>query len=415
MSSTTRIIELSSLIARETARLDAFLTENKLPTPSLGADALWTIPIPEAATDIEASRMAVIEACSELKALMTGPKALLHFKWTAYASVKAILRFKLDKSFPVGESTSFDSISKFSGLDVKTVRRIVRHAIINHRFFQENTPGVITHSALTAVLAGDDLMRNSLVVELDEFWPAAVKMADAMEKWPNSQENNETGFSLANNNDKSMFDIFGEDPDRAARFGTYFSHDKESPHALLDNYPWASKETVVDVGGSHGSVAIAIAERFPTVKCVVQDLPDTVAEGASRLPGRLCDRVTFMAHDFFTEQPVSADVYYFRSIFHNWADKYCVKILQNLIPALKPGARIIIHERILPGLETLSTVDAQRAINLDVGMQQLLNAQQREMHEWPELFRQADSRFRYVGAQHPAGAIRWIIEAEWQG
>jgi hypothetical protein len=90
--------------------------------------------------------------------------------------VKAILRFKLDKSFPVGEPTSFDVMSQFSGLSVMNVRRIVRHAIISHRFFQENTPGVITHSALTAILATDELMRNSLVVELDEFWPVGFKV-----------------------------------------------------------------------------------------------------------------------------------------------------------------------------------------------------------------------------------------------
>ena len=44
-------------------------------------------------------------------------------------------------------------------------------------------------------------------------------------------------------------------------------------------------------------------------------------------------------------------------------------------------------------------------------MQQLLNAQQREMHEWPELFQCADPRFRYLGAYKPDGAIRYIIEA----
>lgn len=90
--------------------------------------------------------------------------------------MKTILRFKLDKSFPVGEATSFEALSNFSGLNVMNVRRIVRHAIINHRFFQEKIPGVITHSALTAVLARDDLMRNSLIVELDEFWPAGIKV-----------------------------------------------------------------------------------------------------------------------------------------------------------------------------------------------------------------------------------------------
>ncbi|XXH02516.1 hypothetical protein Hte_008892 [Hypoxylon texense] len=305
MASTDRIIELSSLIAKETAVINDFLVQNQLPTPSLDAHALKSIPIPEDATEVQAARSAVIEACSELKALMTGPKELLKFDWTAFVSVKAVLRFQLDKSFPVGESTTFEAMSQFSGLSVRNVRRIVRHAIINHYFFQEAQPGIITHSGLTAVLAEDEAVRNSLIVELDEFWPAGVKMTDALEKWPNSEENNET--------------------------------------------------------------------------------------------------------------PVHADVYFFRSIFHNWADKYCIQILQNLVPALKPGARVVIHERILPGLEGLNTVDARRAINLDIGMQQLLNAQQREMHEWPELFRKADSRFRYIGANKPAGATRWIIEAEWEG
>jgi hypothetical protein len=52
---------------------------------------------------------------------------------------------------------------------------------------------------------------------------------------------------------------------------------------------------------------------------------------------------------------------------------------------------------------------------MDIGMLQLLNAQQREMHEWPELFQKADERYRYLGANKPEGGIRWIIEAEWQG
>ncbi|KAI1394365.1 S-adenosyl-L-methionine-dependent methyltransferase [Hypoxylon trugodes] len=404
MASPNRIMELSSLIAKETEKLNDFFVKNNLPTPSLDVDALWLLPIPADAADLEASRQAIVEACSELQDLMTGPKNLLRFKWTAYASVKAILRFKLDSSFPVGESTSFEAMSKFSGLNVVNVRRIVRHAIINHHWFREDAPGVITHSALTAILATDPVMRNSMIVELDEFWPAAVKMADAMEKWPNSEESNETGFSLSNNSNKNMYEIFAGNPERGERFGAYFSREDEPGRMLLDNYPWGSHETIIDVGGSHGSVAIEIAKKFSKVKCIVQDLADTAAEGASRLPAELQDR-----------QPVTADVYYFRSIFHNWADKYCIKILQNLIPALKKGAKIVVHERILPGLANLSTDHKRRVINLDVGMQQLLNAKQREMHEWSELFQQADPRFKYLGAHRPDGAIRWIIVAEWQG
>lgn len=63
-----------------------------------------------------------------------------------------------------------------------------------------------------------------------------------------------------------------------------------------------------------------------------------------------------MTHDFLLEdQPVKgADVYFFRWILHNWSDKYCVKILRGLIPALKPGAKIILNDNVLPQPGVLS-------------------------------------------------------------
>jgi hypothetical protein len=91
-----------------------------------------------------------------------------------------------------------------------------------------------------------------------------------------------------------MYDIFAENPDRAARFGLFFSQPEKTDDGILDNFPWADKTTMVDVGGSHGSVAILIAERFPHIKCTVQDLPAPVAEGKARLPTELNERVTFM-------------------------------------------------------------------------------------------------------------------------
>ncbi len=92
-----------------------------------------------------------------------------------------------------------------------------------------------------------------------------------------------------------MYDILAENPARRERFGRFISQPEKTHDGLLDNYPWADKTAMVDVGGSHGSVAILIAERFPNIKCFVQDLPDTVAEGASRLPAELQDKVTFLA------------------------------------------------------------------------------------------------------------------------
>lgn len=123
------------------------------------------------------------------------------------------------------------------------------------------------------------------------------------------------------------------------------------PRHVLNGFDWESlgKGLVVDVGGSHGSLSIAIAREFPLLKCVVQDKPEVVSLGKSSLSADLLDRVTFMGHDFFAEQPVKdADIYILRWILHDWSDKYATRILQALAPALKSGARVLVIEQVLP-------------------------------------------------------------------
>lgn len=126
---------------------------------------------------------------------------------------------------------------------------------------------------------------------------------------------------------------------------------------VLNSFDWTSLSNglVVDVGGSHGSLSIAIAQSFPTLRFIVQDKAEVVELGREMLPANVRDRVSFMSHDFFTEQPVkNADVYALRWILHDWSDKYAVRILQALIPALKPGARILVIEQVLPEPGTAS-------------------------------------------------------------
>ena len=123
------------------------------------------------------------------------------------------------------------------------------------------------------------------------------------------------------------------------------------PEHLVNNYNWSELETaiVVDVGGSHGEFSIAIAQRFPSISCIVQDRPEVIAQKQGTVPSEVADRVTFMAHDFFTEQVVKgADVYILRWILHDWSDKYAVQILKALTPALKDRAKVLLMEFLVP-------------------------------------------------------------------
>lgn len=117
----------------------------------------------------------------------------------------------------------------------------------------------------------------------------------------------------------------------------------------------------IDVGGSHGHVSIAVAEAYPNIRCIVQDMPATIASGQAQLPPNLKERVSFMAHSFWDEQPVKdADIYYFRWIFHDWSDAYAVKILRQLVPALKAGSRVLINDICVPPPGTLSAYKERR-------------------------------------------------------
>lgn len=123
--------------------------------------------------------------------------------------------------------------------------------------------------------------------------------------------------------------------------------DEFSLRHLTDGWSWDSigAGTVVDLGGSHGDAAFALARKYPKMNIIVQELPKVIAN-AKEEEGL---NVKFQIHDFFEEQPVkNADVYFYRWILHNWPEKYCIKALQALIPALKPGARVLVMDFVMP-------------------------------------------------------------------
>ena len=124
---------------------------------------------------------------------------------------------------------------------------------------------------------------------------------------------------------------------------------------LLASYDWASVATVVDIGGGTGATSVILARKHPSIRCIVQDLPEVVAQGREQLPTELNTQVSFIEHDFFQEQPVKdADVYFLRWILHDWSDKKAGSILRNLIPALRNGSNVVLHEFVIPEPGVLS-------------------------------------------------------------
>ena len=148
--------------------------------------------------------------------------------------------------------------------------------------------------------------------------------------------------------------MLAEQPERAKRFGLAMSSFTTGPGYSLSHlnngFPWDSildGGTVIDIGGSTGDAAFALASAYPHLHFVVQELPEVVANAKEREGGD----VKFMIHDMFEEQPVEgkgADVYLLRWVLHNWPDAKCVAILRALIPALKRGERVLVMDFVMP-------------------------------------------------------------------
>ena len=215
-------------------------------------------------------------------------------------SLHAINHLSLAKLAPLDTAISFADFATLVLLHEHDIRRLIRFAIAHHWIFCEPKPSFVAHNATSRVPAENPSIRDALGMLFDESW--------------------------LNHN----------------------VHGLPSSIAFLISAPiWHTlrpSATVVDVGGSRGPVRAFLAQTFPRLRFVVQDLSATTAEigpaNAYTLPEDVKERVTLTEHDFFEPQPVhEADVYLLRFVFHKWSDEYCLKILRALVPAMGPGGK----------------------------------------------------------------------------
>src|SRR2546423_603366 len=132
------------------------------------------------------------------------------------------------------------------------------------------------------------------------------------------------------------------------------------------------------MGGSTGFASFAIAEANPNLKFVVQDQEYTITEEAkAAVPEHLKSRVRLEAHNILNPQAVEADVYFFRWVFHGFADKYAVQVLRALIPVLKKGAKIVINDGVIPDPGTVPWMEYRSIRCMDLLGQAVNNTGER--------------------------------------
>ncbi|KAJ5707274.1 S-adenosyl-L-methionine-dependent methyltransferase [Penicillium malachiteum] len=367
-----------------------------------------------------ATRTKLMGLLDEFRDLLTEPAVnLSQENRSACLSTYPICRLGFANHVPK-EGISVQDLAAKVNLDVNIVRRIMCHATTYHIFFQSELDYFV-HTASSRLLVESEGMRNWLMMGVGETLPATHRIPEILQKYGYSEEPEHSSWSVNNSTKLPVFAALNEMPERGIVFFKAMEWHSQlpgfAPQHLIEHFPFQEEKTttIVDVGGGFGHVAQALAIHDPNVKCIVQDLSESVAGGEQRLPAELKDRVTFQAHDFFQEQPVKgADVYLLRHVLHDWSNKYARNILRSLIPALKSGAKIVINDRIIPGFREASYLEERESRDYDLFMFTLTNAQERTLVDWTDLLQDTDPRMKLTRVTRPKKSFLAIMEVTWE-
>jgi hypothetical protein len=97
---------------------------------------------------------------------------------------------------------------------------------------------------------------------------------------------------------------------------------------------------------------------------------------------------------------------------HDYSDEYAVKILCATVPAMKPGARIVIIDTVVPPRGAVPNSVYRLVLGLDLQMMVCLNALERTVEQWEGLVREADEKLVLKNVKQQPGEAFAVIEVE---
>jgi hypothetical protein len=150
-----------------------------------------------------------------------------------------------------------------------------------------------------------------------------------------------------------------ENPERAAAYNQAMVElSRLIAPAVMQAYDFTGLRRIIDVGGGHGALLVAILTAHPEACGVLFDVPHVIEQGRQQVVhAALTHRCECVAGDFFQAVPSGGDAYVLKWILHNWHDEQSTLILGNCRRAMPAGAKLLLVERIIPEQLGMSAAD----------------------------------------------------------
>jgi ubiquinone/menaquinone biosynthesis C-methylase UbiE len=315
---------------------------------------------------------------------------MVNSNWTTQALYVAA-ELGLPDLLAHGPKTSA-SLAQGTGAHAPSLHRLLR-ALVTLDIVQEREDGTF------ALLPMGALLRSDAATSL-RAW-ALFTGRDQWQEWGHLLDSIKTGESIQR--------LTGTEGPRPVVFNQAMVElTRLITPAVVQAYDFTGLKRIIDVGGGHGELLVAILTAHPEACGVLFDRPHVIEQGQQHLArAALAHRCECIAGDFFESVPGGGDAYVLKSILHNWNDAQSTRILANCRRAMPAGATLLLVEAIMPERLGVSAAD-QAYARLDLLRLITQAAQERTAAEYRALLASAGFHLTRI---IPVGGLSSLMEA----
>ena len=239
----------------------------------------------------------------EIASAVAHPTALLQMMTGYWVSQALYVAAKLGVAdFLVDRAQSVEDLATATQTDAHSLQRILR-ALASVGVFTETSPGVFALTPLAALLRSGtpNSMRALAIMYAEEQYQA----------WGNVLHSVRTGETAFDQQfGMSYFDYLAKHPEADQVFNQAMSgYTTQLVGAVLDAYDFSAFKTIVDIGGSYGTLLTAVLRTNPIARGILFDQPHVVVAAEAHLVASgVSERCKTVGGDFFIEVPSGGEL-----------------------------------------------------------------------------------------------------------
>lgn len=337
----------------------------------------------------------------EFTSAVAQPTALLQMMTGYWVSQALYVAAKLGVAdLLVDGAQPVENLATATQTDAHSLQRILR-ALASVGVFTEVNPGVFALTPLAALLRSGipDSMRALAIMYAEEQYQA----------WGNVLHSVRTGESAFDQQfGMNYFEYLAQHPVADQVFNQAMSgYTTQLVGAVLDAYDFSAFKTIVDIGGSYGTLLTAVLRTNRTARGILFDQPHVVAAAEAHLVASgVSERCKTVGGDFFIGVPSGGDAYLLAQILHDWNDERSVAILRQCRRVIPAQGKLLVIELVLPQSEEPSFGKW-----LDLHMLVMAGARERTEAEYAVLFRTAGFELSRIAATRAGPSVIEAVPA----